>query len=166
LLLAYDDILKFNNWANEYNYIIQVFRSIQDSFLGGTESDFSNEASWLDLFKKYDADGDGLLNKAELRLLIRNTPSFKKATDAETDFIYRLIASSGQGGQGRQLTPRVWLDWSKGLRGKREASLLYLSQLLDIKGMPVATADDISTKAYAEGEFERKLRQREGSSTK
>lgn len=28
LLLAYDDILKFNNWANEYNYIIQVFRSI------------------------------------------------------------------------------------------------------------------------------------------
>jgi hypothetical protein len=157
LLLAYDDILKFNNWANEYNYIIQVFRSMQDSFLGGTESDFSNEASWLDLFKKYDADGDGL---------IRNTPSFKKATDAETDFIYRLIASSGQGGQGRQLTPRVWLDWSKGLRGKREASLLYLSQLLDIKGMPVATADDISTKAYAEGEFERTLRRREGSSTK
>ena len=95
LLLAYDDILKFNNWANEYNYIIQVFRSIQDSFLGGTESDFSNEASWLDLFKKYDADGDGLLNKAELRVLIRNTQAFKKATDAETDFIYRLIASSG-----------------------------------------------------------------------
>jgi len=32
--------------------------------------------------------------------------------------------------------------------------------------MPVETTDDISTKAYAEGEFERKLRQREGSSTK
>ena len=95
LLLAYDDILKFNNWASEYNYIIQVFKSIRDSFLGGTESDFANEASWLDLFKEYDADGDGLLNKAELRVLIRTTPAFKKATDAETDFTYRLIASSG-----------------------------------------------------------------------
>lgn len=158
MLLAYDDILKFNNWANEYNYIIQVFRSMQDSILGSTESDFSNEASWLDRFKKYDLDRDGILNKAELRSLIRDTPSLKEATDAETDFIYRLIASSGQGGQGRQLTAKVWLDWSRGLRGKREASLLYLSQLLDIKGMPVETADDISTKAYAEGDFERKLR--------
>jgi hypothetical protein len=32
--------------------------------------------------------------------------------------------------------------------------------------MPVETADDIAAKAYAEGEFERKLRQRDGPSTK
>ena len=95
LLLAYDDILKFNNWASEYNYIIQVLKSIRDSFLGGAESDFSNEATWLGVFKDYDVDRDGLLNKAELRVLIRNTPAFKKATDAETDFIYRVIASTG-----------------------------------------------------------------------
>ena len=95
LLLAYDDILKFNNWANEYNYIIELYNALHNTFLGALGGDFSNEASWRDLFLKFDSDNDGLLNKAELRALVRSCQGFTEATDAETDFIYRLIAGTG-----------------------------------------------------------------------
>lgn len=118
LLLAYDDIIKFNNYANEFNYIVDLYSAFQAVYMGGVGSDFVNEASWTELYRQFDSDKDNLLNKVEIRDMIRgcgekaekeiavrgrrdkndkfsDIVAYKRATDAETDFVFRMIASSG-----------------------------------------------------------------------
>lgn len=118
LLLAYDDIIKFNNFANEFNYIVDLYCAFQAVYLEGVGSDFVNEASWTELYRQFDSDKDNLLNKVEIRAMIRtcgekaekeiaargrggnhgkssDIVAYKRATDAETDFVFRMIASSG-----------------------------------------------------------------------
>lgn len=51
LIIAYDDIIKFNNYANEFNYIIDLYEAFQKVYLAGIGSDFVNEASWTQLYR-------------------------------------------------------------------------------------------------------------------
>jgi hypothetical protein len=70
LIQAYDDILKFNDQANEYNLMVDVYQTMQSVHMGGVGSDLANRDAWLKLYKKYDSDNDNLLNKAEFRTLV------------------------------------------------------------------------------------------------
>ena len=53
LIDAYDDIIKFNNNASEYNIMIEAYRELSIKHFGGVDSIFANEEGWENLMKKY-----------------------------------------------------------------------------------------------------------------
>jgi len=98
-IIIYDEIIKFNNWANEFNLMVDLYHQLQIKYMGGKNSDLVNQESWIELFKKFDKDNDNLLSKVEFREMIKQCGQIgTRATDADTGFLFRVIASTGQGG--------------------------------------------------------------------
>ena len=67
---AYEDILKFNNEANEMNYMIDVYKSLK-KWRGGGEGFIINEKSWGKLFREFDDNNNGSLAFDEFEKMIK-----------------------------------------------------------------------------------------------
>jgi hypothetical protein len=118
LIQVYDDIIKFNNWANEYNLILEVYKALKSKYLSKEDNE-SNEA-WQRLLKQFDADNDNLLSKSEFKQMLSNCQEIsRRCSDADSDFIFSVIASAGQGSGSKFIQPNVWKDWVYNMKKKK-----------------------------------------------
>ena len=157
LVEAYDEILKFNNQASEYNYMVEVFHEFQKQFLGGVDSELTNSDSWVSLYKQFDSDHDNLLNKTELRTMLMACQAFEhRLTHADAEFVFRQIASCNDGGSGKHITPKVWLEWVRAMRRRRFTSLIHFSEKYEIYQMPTDTPEQLQARSIALARFNEK----------
>ena len=78
---------------------------------------------WGALFSKYDKDHDNLLDKNELRELIRDCgPSFAEVTEAEVAFAFNVMALFQ-----KHLKKAFFLEWATSMRGRSQKALIYYS---------------------------------------
>ena len=63
----------------------------------GSSSSFDPTSMAKEFFKKADANGDGGIDKSELKTMLSNGSSGKKVTDAEVDKLFTAADTNGDG---------------------------------------------------------------------
>lgn len=142
---AIDEIIKLNCNTNEFNYIHELFTKMSDLVLSKT-------GNWASLFTMYDKNKDNLLDKLELKDLIKDC-GFTDVTDAEVGFCFNVISFFS-----KHINKKVFLDWVSSMIGRPRKKLIYYSQYLDIHTMRMRTQEDMKQKMEKESQFYHALR--------
>ena len=87
--------------------------------------------NWAGLFTLYDANKDNLLDKTELKQLVKDC-GFAEVTDVEVGFTFNAMSLFS-----KHINRRVFLDWVQSMIGRPRKQLIYYSQYLDIKSMRI-----------------------------
>jgi len=143
---AIDEIIKFNCFTNEFNYMYEAFTKMRRALLP------KHNYSWEALFGEYDKNKDGLLDKGETKQLMVAV-GLPNITDAENNFAFNVIAN-----HGRHLTKKVFFDWVESMQGRGKKRLIYYSQYLDLADMRIKTPAELAAQERKESEFYRVIR--------
>ena len=85
---AIDEIIKFNCFTLEYNYMHELFTKMNTLAVEKTGS-----YDWASLFSLFDKNKDNLLDKNELReLVLACGPKYAEVTEAEVAFIFNVMS--------------------------------------------------------------------------
>jgi hypothetical protein len=63
----------------------------------GSSGSFDPAQMAANFFKKADANGDGSIDKSELKTMLSNGPNGKSMTDAEVDKVFKEVDTNGDG---------------------------------------------------------------------
>lgn len=83
--VAIDEIIKFNNFINEFNYVLEVANRLRYKLMPRPKT----HVDWQGLFNMYDSNKSKFIEKAELGKMMRDAGMM--ATAAELTFVWNII---------------------------------------------------------------------------
>ena len=115
---AIDEIIKFNCMTLEFNYIQDLFTQLHSLAIEKT-----GNLDWAGLFSIFDHNHDNLLDKNELRAMIKECKeTFAEVTEAEVAFAFNVMSFFQ-----KFLKKTVFLEWVQSMLGRSKKQLIYYS---------------------------------------
>lgn len=87
--------------VNEFNYMHDLYTNINEKLLMQKTGGYN----WASLFTQYDSNKDNLLDKTELKNLMKES-GMAEVTDAEVGFAFNIMANFK-----KHINKSVFLDW-------------------------------------------------------
>jgi hypothetical protein len=106
---ALDEIIKYNNKTNEFNYLQELYHRMKGVIDDPTR--LSSCSNWNDLYNVYDQDNSSQLNIIELTHMMSDA-GMKYCTDAESKFVHDYISQGSE-----TITPITFVNWANSFRG-------------------------------------------------
>ena len=130
-----DEIIKFNNFTNEYNYILEIVQRLKSKLMPQLFK--SKRVDWNGLFVHYDANSNGYIEMAELKLMMK-AAGMEMATDAEVAFAWNIINSFRP-----RMESAAFVKWGKSLEDKSPKRLMLYGQYLDAQNLKAQKSKNV-----------------------
>ena len=121
---ALDEIIKFNNYVNEFNYVQEFYSRMCEKLMRKKGlSDYKN------VFDKYDSNRDDLLSKDDLQKMMLES-GMRNVTHAEASFTFNILSKFKP-----TMNARTFENWAASFEGLGQKRLIQYSQYLDVATM-------------------------------
>ena len=117
---ALDEVIKFNNYANEFNYIQELYSRLVHVFIKGKRMNFSS------LFDLYDTDADELLTKDDVRSMMIDA-DMAHVTLAEAAFVFNIMSHFKM-----RMKPGTFQNWAESMVGVGQKRLIQFTQYMNV----------------------------------
>ena len=107
---AIDEIIKYNQFTTEFNYMQEVAARFIDRLMPETKR--LQKPNWAALFDKYDVNKDRLIVKSEVGQMMRDA-GMKHSTDAEIQYVFNVMSKWKP-----TCTVQTFINWGEMLQGR------------------------------------------------